>query len=228
MSDSVSIENSFSFQPLAFFAKKSVLVLWLHFWRLWCMSPHLSQNVSYVKFMKFIELNTMFAVSLILKVLLTRTNQTKTNRSWVIWNFWKLSKLNVRNVIRNHYNRSMCTFLQLHSSDPLNLLHTSRGMFSCFLWYKVWHVSHSCVTCINLYFYCDTKPTAFWIYKIPQLWKSFLEKRRKRHFFTSQEMIQSDPVLNTEENKKVHSHPIFINFAIHTIFLLLTRVTVYL
>ena len=41
-------------------------------------------NVSCVKFIKFIELNTNFGVSLILKALLTRKNKTKANLSWVI------------------------------------------------------------------------------------------------------------------------------------------------
>ena len=42
-------------------------------------------------------------------------------------------------------DQAMRTYLQseqCHSIDPLNLLNTSRGMFSHFLWYQLWHASH--------------------------------------------------------------------------------------
>ena len=42
----------------------------------------------------------------------------------------------------------MCTFLQseqCHSTDPLNLSSTSPGIFSHFMWYEMWHVSHSAI-----------------------------------------------------------------------------------
>ena len=48
---------------------------------------HLRQNVSCVKFMKSIELDTKFAVSLILKSLLTSKNKIKAHLNWVNWNF---------------------------------------------------------------------------------------------------------------------------------------------
>ena len=61
------------------------------------LSPDLLQNVLRVKFMKSIELNTKFDVSLALESIIHKTNQNKENKS----NLGHLEFLNIVKILKN-------------------------------------------------------------------------------------------------------------------------------